>query len=243
MGKKGGSQTVTTAPDAATQAWTQQVRNAASAAAGSPPPGVGAGTQAAGGFYNQAMGAGSLGFGAMSGDPNSIAKLMNPYLSNVVDANNADWANINKQTANQTDDAATRAGAFGGSRAAIAQGAALSTNNIAQGQQLAQLRASGYQNAMGQANNLANLGFSGAQGAQGISDYTRNVGMQSDPNNWRYAQLMGAANLPGGSTQTMTGQPGRSPLNGALGGAAIGAKFGPWGAGIGAVGGGLLSMF
>lgn len=53
--------------------------------------------------------------------------------------------------------------------------------------------------------------------------------------------------IPGGSTTAVGTGPARNPLMGALGGAATGASlgsaFGPWGTGIGAVGGGLLSLF
>lgn len=48
-----------------------------------------------------------------------------------------------------------------------------------------------------------------------------------------------------GGTTTQTAQQPRNygaPLGGALGGAQLGSAFGPWGAGIGAVGGGLLGL-
>lgn len=55
------------------------------------------------------------------------------------------------------------------------------------------------------------------------------------------------AGVPGGTTTAVGTGPARNPLMTTLGGAATGASlgsaFGPWGTGIGAVGGGLLSLF
>lgn len=70
---------------------------------------------------------------------------------------------------------------------------------------------------------------------------------------WRplfpYAQLLGAIPTPTQttSTGTSTAQGATNPLTGmlqgALGGASAGSIFGPWGAGIGAIGGGILGGF
>ncbi|HKX56978.1 MAG TPA: hypothetical protein VJN01_12785, partial [Xanthomonadales bacterium] len=62
-----------------------------------------------------------------------------------------------------------------------------------------------------------------------------------------YMSLLAGA--PGGTTASTMygGQQTSNPLMGALGGAssgaAVGSMFGPWGTGIGAIGGGLLGLF
>lgn len=113
-------------------------------------------------YGTTAQTAGNLGFGALSGDPAAAAKLMNPYQQQVIDANNAAWQKTNLQTSNQVNDAATRTGAFGGSRHGVAEGVALANNNQAQAQQTAQLLQGGYRDAINQAGQLAGFGFQGA---------------------------------------------------------------------------------
>lgn len=67
--------------------------------------------------------------------------LMNPYDQRVIDAKNANWQKTNLQTMNQVNDAATRAGAFGGSHHGVAEGVPLASNNQAQATQAARLAA------------------------------------------------------------------------------------------------------
>lgn len=144
----GGSRTTQTqtqsgsqGPDAFTQNWLQQIYGATQGAAQGGPP---------------QAGLDALNF--LSGN-SSGSQYMNPYQQQVIDANNAQWQRTNAQTMNQVADAATRAGAFGGSRAAIAQGTALAANNLAQQQQTANLLQQGYQDATGRALQAANLGM------------------------------------------------------------------------------------
>lgn len=129
----------------------------------------------AGQTFSGYQNAGALGIGALSGDPNAAKQFMNPYQQQVIDANNANLNKTNQQTINTTNDAATKAGAFGGSRHGVAEGVALSNNDVANQAQNAQLLQSGYNTAMGQAGAVANLGFGAAQqgaalGAQGVGD-------------------------------------------------------------------------
>jgi hypothetical protein len=240
---KGGKQTVTTQPDAATGAYQNQIRNAATDAGNHPPPGVDPMVARAGQFYGNAAQAGNLGLSAMNGDPSAIASYMNPYQHNVIDAAQSQFGDTLKMTDNAVADRATQAGAFGGSRYGVAMGVANRGAMKDQNQLLAGLDQQGYTDAMGRAGQAANLGFQGAQGMAGVGDYNRNVAIQSDPLNWKLQQLQ-AGNVGGGTTSTTTSQDGKNPLTGAIGGAKIGAGVGgPWGALIGAGAGGLLSMF
>jgi hypothetical protein len=124
--------------------------------------GPGAGLTGAMGYGTGAMGAGNLGLGALSGNQGAVSQLMNPYISGVINANNDQWKNVNAQTQNQVNSAATMGGAFGGSRYGVALGTALAHNNQAQAQQTAGLLDQGYGQAMGQAGQLAGYGFQGA---------------------------------------------------------------------------------
>lgn len=127
-------------PNEFTQNWLNQIYGAAQGAGGSVPQSV----------------QGALDF--LSGQSNG-SQYMNPYQQQVIDANNAQWQRTNQQTMNAVNDAATRARAFGGSRAAIAQGTALAANNLAQQQQTAGLLQSGFQDATQRAMQAANLGM------------------------------------------------------------------------------------
>jgi hypothetical protein len=149
----------------------------------------------AAGYGTGAQQAGNLGLGALSGDSASMAKLMNPFQSQVIDANNAQWQRVNQQTSNQVSDAATRAGAFGGSRQGVATGVALGANNLAQQQQTAGLLQSGYNNAVGQAGQLAGLGFQGA----GLN---ANLGMGGvgSPEQWQAQMMKQGFIMPTGGT-------------------------------------------
>jgi hypothetical protein len=159
---KGGqrqSQNSTTNVDPVTQAYMKQVMDAARGAGSAGPSPLVTG---AGDYNTGLMKAGNLGMGALSGDPSAVASLMNPYQSQVIDANNAMWQRMNSQALNQVDDRATQAGAFGGSRNAVASGTALSNNNIAQGAQTAGLLNSGFSDMMQRAAGMAGMGFQGA---------------------------------------------------------------------------------
>lgn len=248
MAKKGGgTQTVAQTPDAATAGYQQQVRDAAQGAAGQPGPGLSPETQSAIDMFGQYMRGGNLGFSAMNGDPTAMASYMNPYQSNVIDATKAQFGDLRDATTRDINDQATQAGAFGGSRAAIAQGAAL--GELGRGEQttLAGLNKSGYDDAMTRAGAAANLGF-GASGAMaGLGDYTRSVGMDQNPALWRLKMLSQVPFGNTGSTQTTTGTQGHNGASGLLGGAATGAEIGSmfpgWGTAIGTGLGGLFGMF
>jgi len=163
LGKSKGRQTQDfhdqSSIDQATQGYMQQIRDAALAAGNAGPSPLVTGAS----DYNTALQtAGTLGVNAGSGDAAALSKLMNPYQQQVIDANNANWQHTNAATMQQINDAATRAGAFGGSRQGVATGVALANNNLAQQNQTAGLLSSGYNNAINQANQLTGYGLTGA---------------------------------------------------------------------------------
>ena len=248
MAKKGGgTQTVTQSPDAATQAYQQQVRDAATNAAGTQAPGISPETQAAIDMFGKYMSGGNLGFSALNGDPTAMASYMNPYQTNVIDATKAQFGQLRDQTMQDIADQATQQGAFGGSRAAVAQGSALGQLGLGEQQQLAQLEQSGYNDAASRAYMAANLGFGAGGQLASLGDYTRQVAMDQNPALWKLKMLSQVPFGSSGSTQTQTGTMGHNGAAGALGGAATGAEIGSyfpgWGTAIGAGVGGLLGLF
>lgn len=248
MGKSKGSTTTTSAPDAQSQEYARQVWAAAQKAGGSPGVPVDPLTQQAASQFGQYAQMGNLGFGALSGDQGAAQHFMNPYQGQVVDALNQQFGKMRSDTMNSVNDAATQAGAFGGTRHGVAEGVALANLGQTQGQQMAGVLQQGYGDAMGRAGQLANLGF-GASGALGnLGSYMHDVNMQNDPNMRMYSLLSGAlGSMPRGQTQVTTQQNGHNGVSGALGGAATGAEIGSLipglGTGVGAAVGGLMGLF
>jgi hypothetical protein len=156
---KGGSKQ-STGFDPQTTEWIRRIYGNTMVQAGNPA--YGAGAAGAGDFFNQGMQTGQAGMEALTGDP---SRFMNPYENQVVGAINRDWAQTNATTMRSVDDAAQGAGAFGGSRHGVATGTALAQNNMNQQNQLAQLRAGGFESAMGRAAQAANFGMGAAGGA------------------------------------------------------------------------------
>jgi hypothetical protein len=156
---KGGSQS-SAGFDPQTTEWIRRIYGNTMVQAQNPA--YGAGAAGATGFFNQGMQAGADGLRALTGDP---SQFMNPYQDQVIAGVNRDWAQTNALTQRGVDDAAAGASAFGGSRHGVATGTALAQNNMNQQNQLAQLRAGGFESAMGRAGQVANLGFGAAGGA------------------------------------------------------------------------------
>jgi hypothetical protein len=175
--------TQTNSLDPLEQQWRERLFAATQDAASGGP---GAGLTGAQDYYKNAMGLGAQGMRALSGDPTAVQAMMNPYQGQVIDKMNALWGKTNAATMNQLADAATKARAFGGSRAAVAQGTALSNNNLQQQNQLAGLLAGGFDQAMARAGQLAGYGGGAAGAAAGL-------GMQGvdNPDLWRMLTLRG----------------------------------------------------
>lgn len=239
MAKKGGSKTVTTDIDPASQKARDEVYGLAREAGNVTMPGVNGLTQEAIGNYRGMTDTGNLGMRALGGDAGAISTLMNPYQQNVMDAMNRQFGDTRLQTMNAVDDAATQAGAFGGSRHGVAEGVALSQLGKTQNDAISNLLYSGFGDAMNRAGTAANLGFGANGQLASLGDYSRNVIMSQNPalNKFNFMN-QAVSSMPHGQTQTTPME--RNAGAGALGGASIGAKFGPWGALGGAVLGGLF---
>lgn len=180
-------------PDTATQAYIDQIRAAAGRAGGAIPGAV----TDAGNFYGKATTAGATGLSALAGDPTATATLMNPYQSQVLDALNAQFDRTGKMNENATASAATSAGAFGGSRAAVAQGVARSNNDLNRNSLFSGVLQGGFNDAMQRAGMLAQGGFQGAGAGA-------NLGMTAgSPDLWLMNILkQGMAGLPYGTQGT-----------------------------------------
>lgn len=183
-------------PDAATQAKVDEIYGAAQRAGGAVPTSVGGAQD----YYTGAQTYGAQGNAALGGDAAAAAKYMNPYQSQVLDAMTAQFGVQNKMTENQMNDAATRAGAFGGSRHGIATGVALGENQRNQAAQYAGLLNSGFESAMGRAGQQAGMGFDAAGAGA-------NLGMTAgSPDLWKMNTLRGGfSGMPYGTTYSGRG--------------------------------------
>jgi len=257
MSKKGGgSQTVTQQLDPATKAMQQRVYNKAQEVAGQGYAGYQGPTVAqanpyitgAAQQYQQLGGLAGLGGRALAGDQDAFAQFMNPYQQNVIDATGRQYDQLRSQAHLNANDAATQARAFGGTRQAVTEGAALGQLDQGQAQTTAQLLQQGFGDAQQRALQAANLGM-GALGQQAqLGDYLRQLQQQQLTNNqnafneqrdWGTRQLgilQGAfQGTPYGQSQTQPLYQNR--LAGAAGGALTGFEVGgPVG---GLIGGGL----
>lgn len=191
--------------DQSTTDWINQIRQATQAAANNP--GAAAvnpmTTRAANHFAGMLPGA-NLGWAALGGDANAARKLMNPYEDQVVSRVNSEWDRAGTTAMNQVADQATRAGAFGGSRAAVAQGGALGAVQRDRMNQIAGIRQQGFGEAMGRAGQMVNFGMGAGDRTAAAGDYMRNAAMESDPNMWRMNTLMRGF-LPTGQFQRSSG--------------------------------------
>jgi hypothetical protein len=245
MGKKGGTQSVTTGPDEMTRRYLQELYGAASNAGRAPGAGPSSMSTGAADFFKTAQNAGNLGFGALSGDPTAVNQLMNPFTGGVLEQIKSQFGDLSGMARRGTNEAATRAGAFGGSRHGVAQGVAQGEVQKHTQGQIASLLQGEYTGAMDRANSLANFGMGGADRGFAAGEYFRNLQEQNDPS-MRHARVLRDMYIPtgGGVTSQPTNRnAGAGFLGGAATGAGIGSQFGPWGTGIGAGLGGLIGLF
>lgn len=187
----------TSGVDQTTQNYLQQIMQAAQGAgAAGPSPLIGGAT----GYNSGLMGAGATGAAALGGDPNAIAHLMNPYNQQVIDAMRAQAGVTNQQGMNAVNDAATRAGAFGGSRQGVATGTMLAQNARDLNSNISGLLSSGYNNAMNQASTAANLGFAGAGANANLG-----MGGVGNPQQWMLNMLHQGFIMPTGTNYSGSG--------------------------------------
>jgi hypothetical protein len=139
------------------------------------------------------------------------AQFMNPYIQNVVNATGSQFDQLRAQGVMQGNQAATLAGAFGGSRHGVAQGVRMGELDQAQMAQMANLYASGHQNAVQQA----------------IPYFQHQQMLPLQVQQARMGILNGAMGPTGPAQQK------GSAIGSAIGGAQVGSAFGPWGAAIG----------
>lgn len=237
MGKGAKEQTVTQKLDPQTAAYTQEVFNRFRDASQQPYQATlpGAGDRLYG-----AAGLADRGLAALGGDPNAVAGLMNPYQQQVIGALGQSYDRARSEAALDANDAATRAGAFGGDRHALLVGERQGALDRAQQQDTANLLYQGYNNAIQQAGQGANLGL-------GAADFYNQLTQEQRDWMLRNARVLkeGLAGTPYGQTQTTPLY--RNPLAGAAGGALTGAQIGSLVPGVGtaagAIAGGLIGLF
>lgn len=244
MSKKGGNQTVTTQPDEQTRQYLQQLYGASTAAAGTNGAGPNPMSKSAADYYANTQAAGNLGFGALRGDPAAVAAMMNPFQNQVIDRVKSQFGDLSRQASRGTADAATRAGAFGGSRHGVVEGTRLAEVEKGAQDKIAGLMSDDYAAAMSRAGGLASMGMQGAGQQHQMGEYFRMLEEMNNPD-VRRAEMLRRNYVPtgGGSTSQPTNRnAGAGFLGGAVSGGTIGANFGPWGAGIGAGVGGLIGL-
>lgn len=226
------TQTTDQRVDPQTAAFIAQYRNTAQGLYGQSPNANPYLTQAAGVAGNLT---GNLGFAGQQGLA-GIDQYFNPYQQQVVQGVQSDFDRQRQLATNQAADMATRSGAFGGSRQAVLDAELQRGVNQNEAQQLANLRYGGYTNAanqmLQQQQMAANLGLSGLQGLFGLGQHMDARQLQA-----LQAMMGGMGPIGTSGTQTTTTPLRNNPIQGAMGGAAIGTAIAP---GVGTlVGGGL----
>lgn len=201
----------------------------------SPPPPVGPPRRRGSGD------GGGGGGGPVGGTPDSwfvgpdqrpigeqVEPFLNPYIDNVVNAARREYDHLRGRARMATNDAATAAGAFGGSRHGVAEAVRLAELDRSQAGQVAGLHHQGYQSAL--------------QTALPYNEHVRQLRerLRQEPL-FRQQQAMGFLNLGLGpvgiGSSQVVQQPGGSALGAAASGASIGTAISP---GVGTViGGGL----
>ncbi len=206
LGSFFGGKKTTTSIDPASQAYLDQSRGQAQAAAGTALNGP-----AGGGSWFTGPQQMSIG--------NQAAQFFNPYMSNVVDATKQQYDQLRGQAVNQGN--TIPQGAFGGIRAALAQGARLGQLDVGQANQISGLLNSGYQNAL--------------QQGTAYTEQQRQLQQQQQMEPlFRAQQAQGFQNAgmgPYGQTTSSSGGGFGSLIQGAAGLASIGSGLGLFGGG------------
>lgn len=172
-----------------------------------------------------------------------INQFLNPELENVIGGVRGDFDRQREFASNRAGQLAESESAFGGSRSAILEAQGLSDVNRQESSTIAGLRSNAFNNA--RASLFSERGRLGQLGLAGLSNQ---FGLGQFMNQRQQQALQGL--VPGlgvgGSTvetQNVTPMERGGFLQNALGGAGIGASFGPGGAAIGGGISGLLGLF
>lgn len=240
---KGHKQTQTHAADAATTGMQNATYDAAKrAASGYSTVGPDQNTLAAMGLFGDMAGYGKTGASALAGDQGSIDTLMNPYLNQVLGGVNAQYGQDSAMLRKNTNDAATQAGAFGGDRAALEQGAQQGALSLGHQQQVGDILHGGYNEMLQRAAGLANMGMGAGQAQFEGGDYLRNIQQQQQNPDLMRQQIL-ASGMQGGNAGNYTNS--QYTKTGAMqnilgAGATIGGLFGgvPGLSGLGSLFGG-----
>ncbi len=174
-------------------------------------------------------------------DPSGIAAFMDPYTQNVIEAEQAEIARLGEQQKTQARGQQVQAGAFGGSRGAIAE-AEINRNTLEQQARTgAQLRSQGYQQAAQQAqqafeqsqgrglqaaSQYGQLGLNAAQMQQAGSQAGGQLGLSAAQQQQAGAQAGGQLGL---STQQALAQMAGQRANIAQQGGQMGLQYGQYG--------------
>lgn len=221
---KGGSttNTSTVTPDRATLQFQQRAREAAARAAGD----TGAAPQNVQDFLRLSQGlTGGLAAGQERGLL-GVENFFNPFESQVISGVQTDFDRQRALAQQRAADVATRAGAFGGNRAAVLEALNTEAVNRNEASTLAGIRSSGFSDAvsrlLGERQRLGQLGLTGLQGllqGQGFLDQRQRAALD---------QFLAAGRGFGSTTTTDTNQ---TRGNGLLGGLGI----------LGTIGGALIN--
>jgi hypothetical protein len=218
----GGSKKQTTtsenALDKPTGAQVGKVYGASDAYANSGPIGADQGTTDAMAGYGATSDFGRRGLLAMQGDPTAMAAFQSPGQQAVLDQMDVAANQAGQAATNATNIDATRAGAFGGDRAAIAQGVAQAGVNTANMQNKAAFTHQNNQDAQSRAMAAANMGFGANQAQMQGGQYLRQLALENNPEYKKLmAYKMGLAGTPYGTKQTnTTATPWSSVIGGGL---------------------------
>lgn len=132
-------------------------------------------TQAVANPFQRASAANQMALQTYANPGASAANMMNPYQQQVVDATIRDVGNAAQMGLNQIGRQAQSAGAFGGSRQAIAEAEALKGFNQQALDQVSRLNQQGYNQAM-------NNAFTAASGLQGAGQQAFGMGQDIQRN-------------------------------------------------------------
>lgn len=150
------------------------------------------------GNWRQMLGYGNTGMGAMAGDADAIARMMNPYNETM----NPFWDMLRQKGLSTVGSQATLQNAFGGSRHGVAEGQML--GDVAMGQ--AAQRYGEFDSAMARANQLAQFGYGANANLFDASRYLRDVKQQQLQGKYRNpfggalsGAMIGASLFPGAS--------------------------------------------